>query len=115
MLGRYLLGGALMGLGIAVGFIFGDRKGSRVAIAAAMVGAMCAGLTIGALNRIAPWVGLPNLTTVGGLQQTLLQYALYGALVGAGLVGGWLAARHIRSRWQMRQVGALFSRSVIEK
>ena len=115
VLGRYLLGGALMGLGIAVGFIFGDRKGSRVAIAAAMVGAMCAGLTIGALNRIAPWVGLPNLTTVGGLQQTLLQYALYGALVGAGLVGGWLAARHIRSRWQMRQVGALFSRSVIEK
>ena len=105
-----------MGLGIAVGFVFGNRRGSRVAVAATIVGGMLAGLVIGELNWITiSVVGLPTLTTVGDQQQTLLQYALYGALLGAGLAGGWLAARHIRWRWQMRQVGALFSRSVIEK
>ena len=39
-----------MGLGIAVGFVFGNRRGSRVAVAATIVGAMLAGLVIGELT-----------------------------------------------------------------
>jgi hypothetical protein len=110
VLGRYFLGGVLMGLGIAVGFVLGNRRGSRVAVAVAIIGAMFAGLVIGELHQIKPTVGLPTIPHGGDLP-----YVLHGALLGAGLAGGWLAARHLRWRWQMRQVGALFSRSVIEK
>ena len=57
VLGRYLLGGTLMGLGIAVGFVLGNRRGSGVAVVATIIGAMLAGLVIGELNRIAPESG----------------------------------------------------------
>jgi hypothetical protein len=56
--GRYLIGGGLMGLGIAVGFVWGDRRGGAsnkiasgqtppLAMTAAIIGATLVGALIG--------------------------------------------------------------------
>ena len=91
LIGRYLVGGGLMGLGIGVGFARGGHgRGRSAVLAAAVIGATAAGALIGALNWTTGQIGLPNLTSAGDLISTILQYAVSGALVAAGLVGGWL-------------------------
>lgn len=116
--GRYLVGGGLLGLGIAVGFAWGERRmpgvsqapgAWRRAFAGAILGAALAGALIGELNWVTHQVGLPVFTPAGDQLLTILQYALAGALLAAGLTGGWLLARRVRRRWQMRPVAALFS------
>ncbi|MCX7669944.1 MAG: hypothetical protein N2439_07725, partial [Anaerolineae bacterium] len=112
LIGRYVIGGGLLGLGMAIGFVWGERTGGRrSALASAVGGAALAGALIGALNWTTPQIGLPNLTTAGGPLPTIGQFALSAALLAAGLVGGWLLAQRIWWRWQMRAVGLLFGRA----
>ncbi|GEM_PF-2937768 len=117
--GRYLIGGGLLALGLAIGFVWGERRAAgnaaatplagawRWPCAAAAVGAALAGALIAGLNWITGQIGLPNLTTAGNLTQTLLQYALASGLQAVGLSSGWLAGRHIWLRRQSRPIGAL--------
>jgi hypothetical protein len=107
LLGRYVIGGSIMGLGMAIGLVIEERRGHRLAIAGATCGGALAGLAIGELDWIGLKVGLPAFTSAGSLLFTLLQYALVGALLGAGLVGGWLQGRRIWERWQ-KEAGVLF-------
>lgn len=109
--GRYLIGGGLLGLGIAAGFVWGERRapGDWRALAGAAVGAAMTGALIGQLNWLTHQIGLPGLTTTGDQLSTIAQFALAGALLAAGLTGGWLAARRIWRRWQARPITALFS------
>jgi hypothetical protein len=108
LLQRYLIGGLIMGLGIAIGLVLGARRNHRVALIIAVGSAAIAGLAIGALTWIWPDVGLPNFVPVGDNWWTALQYTLVGALLGAGLAGGWLQARRVWQRWQTGQTDAFF-------
>jgi hypothetical protein len=115
--GRYLAGGGLLGLGIAAGFVWGERRapdGWR-GLAGAVAGAAVAGALIGALNWTTHQIGLPGFSAAGDQIATVAQYAIAGALLAAGLAGGWLLARRIWRRWQMRPVAALFSGSVVRE
>lgn len=89
LVGRYLVGGGLLGLGIGAGCAWGGR--SRAAtLGAAVIGATVIGALLGALNWTTDRIGLPNLTTAGNLPATIGQYAAAAAFLAAGLVGGWL-------------------------
>lgn len=115
LIGRYLVGGGLLGLGIGIGFVWGERRrGRRTALITAMIGGAVAGALIGALNWMTQQIGLPNLTTAGGPWLTIGQFALSAALLAAGLVGGWLLARRIWRRWQLRALGPLFGSGGME-
>lgn len=115
--GRYLAGSGLLGLGIATGLMLGSRRapdGWRP-LAGAVAGATLAGALIGALNGFDPRVGLPVFIAIGGRLAVMVQYAIAGALLAAGLAGGWLSARRILLRWRMRAAAALFNGTVTGK
>jgi hypothetical protein len=115
--GRYLVGGGLLGLGIAAGFVWGERRAPDAwrALVGAVAGATLAGALIGALNWMTKKVGLPVFTAAGDQLATVVQYAGAGALLAAGLAGGWLLARRIRRRWQIRRAAAFFNGTMIGK
>jgi len=115
--GRYLVGGGLLGLGIAAGFVWGERRAPRAwpAWAGAVAGAAMSGALIGVLNWLTKKVGLPGFVAAGDQFAAIIQYAAAGALLAAGLAGGWLLAQRIWRRWQMRPVAALFSGTVTGK
>lgn len=100
LLGRYMLGGSIMGLGLALGLVIGGRRGFRAAIAGATCGTALAGLAIGALSLVRQDVGLPGFVPAGDDGSTLVQYALAGVLLGAGLAAGWLQGRRVWQHWQ---------------
>ena len=100
LLGRYVLGGSIMGLGLALGLAFGRGRGFRAAIAGATCSTALAGLAIGALSLVRQDVGLPGFVPAGDDGSTLVQYALAGALLGAGLAAGWLQGRRVWRHWQ---------------
>lgn len=111
LVGRYLIGGGLLGLGVAVGFVQGERRAADAwqPFAGAVAGAAVAGALIGALNWLTQQVGLPGFSAAGDQIATIVQFAAAGALLAAGLAGGWLLSRRIWRRWQRRPVAALFS------
>ena len=109
LLGRYLGGGALMGLGIALGMVLGGWPALRRSVIGAGAGAAVAGLLIGVVNWLTRRAWLPNLALQGGLPFSLLQAALFGLLTGAGLAGGWGWGRRLWQHWQARQGSALFA------
>ncbi len=104
LLGRYGVGGLLMGTGIAVGWIVMCRR----PVIGASVGAALAGLVIGGLDVLTghPW--LPNLTPQGADLWRMLQAGLSGGLTGFGLIGGWTWGSRLWTRWQAQQAGVLF-------
>jgi hypothetical protein len=103
-LGRYVLGGSIIGLGLALGLGFGGRRGFRSAIAGATCSTALAGLAVGALSLVRQGVGLPGFVPAGDDVSTLVQYALAGALLGAGLAAGWLQGRRVWQHWQKQAV-----------
>ena len=106
---RYLIGGSIMGLGIAIGLAFGEKKEPRVRITIATCGAALGGLAIGMLTWVWPQVGLPGFVPVGNDWLSAFQYLMAGALLGVGLVGGWLQARHIWRSWQADHPGGILT------
>lgn len=86
---RYLVGGPLQGLGLAVGLAWAQGMTARRQVAAAGIGAAAAGLVLGLLSWVTGFEWAPNLTHQGSPWPALAQAVLFGALTGAGLAGGW--------------------------
>ena len=121
LLGRYVGSGLLMGAALAVGMsaaaaihtragtvASGRWLGRRIMLGGAL-GAMIAGAILGWLELLTGESWMPAVTTQGSDVLRLIQSAWAGAVLGAGLCGGWAWGRRIWRRWQAQRGIGLFA------